>query len=129
MEWCAVWKGSVGDCLYHLCGKNGGTQFVALKNLGKFFPPWTVPCDIWHAALQPGVSGIAVDVKLFHESGCRLVYKYRIYDDPLPRPALRDGVVKKLLGFVNRAMAIGQLTYLLLTIPLSRSTSEPVTEE
>ena len=39
VEWCAVWKGSVGDCLDHLREKHGGSQFVALKNLGKFFPP------------------------------------------------------------------------------------------
>ena len=34
VEWCAVWKGSVGDCLDHLHGKHDGSQFLALKNLG-----------------------------------------------------------------------------------------------
>ena len=82
-----------------------------------------------HAALQPDVSRIAVDIKLFHESGCRLIHKYRIYDDPLPHLALRDGVIKKLLGFVHWAMAIAQLTHLHLTIPSSGSTSEPVPSE
>ena len=100
-----MWKGSVGDCLYHLCGKHGGSQFLALKSPPPAPPPppppLTVPRDFWHAALQPGVSGIAVDVKLFQESGCRLVHKYRIYHDPLPYPALRDRVVKKSLRYVN----------------------------
>ena len=119
MEWYAVWKGSMGDCLDHLRGKHYGSQFLALF---KFFSLWTVPRDFWHAALWPDVSGIDVDIKLFHESGSRLVHKYQIYDDPLPHPALMDGVIKKLLGFVHWAMAIAQLTHLHLTIPSSGST-------
>ena len=75
------------------------------------------------------MSGIALYVKLFHESGCRLVHKYRIYYNLIPHPALRNGVIKKLLRFVHRAMAIAQLTHLHLTIPLSGSTSEPVPSE
>ena len=114
-----------GDYLVHLREKHGGSQFVALKILGKFFPPWTVSRDFWHAALQPGISGIAVDLRLFHESGCRLVHKYRIYSDPLPHPALRNGVVRKLIGVVVRAMAIVWLTHLHLTIPSSGSILEP----
>ena len=45
VEWCAVWKGSrsVGDCLDHLREKHGGSQFMALKNLGKFFPRGLLP--------------------------------------------------------------------------------------
>ena len=46
VEWCTVWKGSVSDCLSHLHDKLGGSQYVAMKNLGKFFPPWTVPRDL-----------------------------------------------------------------------------------
>ena len=42
-------------------------------------------------ALRPEVSGIAVDVRLFHEAGSQLVHKYRVYKDPLPHPALRGG--------------------------------------
>ena len=61
VEWCAVWKGSVSDCLGHLQDKHGGSQYVALKNIAKFFPPWTVPRDLWMTALHPDVSGIAVD--------------------------------------------------------------------
>ena len=75
LEWCAVWKGSMSDCLGHLQDKHGGLQYVALKNLAKFCPPWTVPRDLWLTALRPGVSGIAVDARLFHEAGCRLVHK------------------------------------------------------
>ena len=37
MEWCAVWKGSVSDCQGHMQDKHGGSQYVALKNLVKFF--------------------------------------------------------------------------------------------
>ena len=102
--------------------------------LGQLCPPWTVPRDFWLAALRPGVSGVAVDVKLFHDSGCRLVHKYRIYRDPIPHPALREGVVRKLIDFVCRNMAIAQLTHLHLThlhltIPASGSVVEPVPEE
>ena len=75
------------------------------------------------------MSGVAVDIKLFHESGFWFVHKYRIYDDPLPHQALWDGVVKKLLGFVHWTMAIAQLTHLHLTIPWSGSSPEPVPPE
>ena len=62
VEWCTVWKGSVSE-------KHGGSQYVAMNNLGKFFPLWTVPRDFWQTALRSDVSGVAVDVRLFHESG------------------------------------------------------------
>ena len=61
VDWCTIWKGSVSDCLEHLQDKHGGSQYVALKNIAKFFPPWTVPQDLWMTALRPDVSGIAVD--------------------------------------------------------------------
>ena len=54
---------------------------VGLKMLGKYFPPWTVTCETWHAVLRPGVSGIATDAMLFHQHGHRLVHRYRIYKD------------------------------------------------
>ena len=56
VEWCAVWKGSMRDCLGHLQDKHGGSQYVALQNVAKFFPPWTVPRDLWHTALRLEVS-------------------------------------------------------------------------
>ena len=90
----------MADCLAHLQEKHGGSQFVALNNLGKFFPPWTVPRAFWLAALRPDVSGVAVDVKLFHDLRRHLVHKYRIYRDPIPHPALRGRVVSKLIDFV-----------------------------
>ena len=67
-------------------------------------------------ALNPEISGVAVDVRLFHESGRRLVHKYRVYQDPVPHPALREGKITKLLSFVNRAMVIAQLTHLRIAI-------------
>ena len=70
VEWCAVWKGSVSDCLGHLQDKHGGSQYVAFKNIAKFFPPWTVLRDLWKTALRLDVSGIAVDARLFHEARC-----------------------------------------------------------
>ena len=65
------------------------------------------------------MSGIAVDVILFHEAGRRLVHKYRVYRDPWPHPALRNGRITKLVSLVNRAMVIAQLTQLRIAIPLS----------
>ena len=69
VEWCTVWKGSVSDCLSHLHEKYGGSQYVAMNNLGKFFPPWTVPRDVCQMALHPDVSGVAVDIRLIPSSG------------------------------------------------------------
>ena len=106
VEWCAVWKGSVRECLEHLAEKHGGSTFVSMENAGKFF-------------LRPDVSWIAVDTLLFHEAGQRLVHRYRIYRDPFPHPALRDGVVSRLLSCVGRAMAIAKLTQLRISIPSS----------
>ena len=60
-----------------------------------------------------------MDIRLFHESGRRLIHKYRVYQDPLPHPALREGRITKLLSFVNRAMVIAQLTHLQIAIPSS----------
>ena len=88
-------------------------------NVAKFFPPWTVTRDVWHAALRPDVSGVAVDALLFHEAGHRLVHRYRVYKDPFPHPALRDGVIPRLLSCVCRAMAIARLTHLRILIPSS----------
>ena len=114
-----VWKGSVPACLEHLTEKHGGSTFFALKNVAKFFPPWTVTRSIWLAALRPDVSGVAVDALLFHEAGRRLVHRYRVYKDPFPHPALRGGVIPRLLSCVSRAMAIAQLTQLRISIPAS----------
>ena len=57
--------------------------------------------------------------RLFHETGSRLVHRYRVYKDPFPHPALRDGVIPRLLSSVCQAMAIAHLTHLRLSIPLS----------
>ena len=66
-----------------------------------------------------GSAGIEVDARLFHEAGRRLVHKYRVHKDPLPHPALPEGVVAKLLSFVSRAMAIARLTHLQISVPSS----------
>ena len=82
-------------------------------------PPWTVSRHVWQTALQPGVSGVAVDARLFHEAGCRLVHRYWVHNDPFPHPALREGVIPRLLSCVCRAMAIAWLTHLWISIPAS----------
>ena len=38
VEWFAVWKCSVSDCLGHLNEKHGGSAYFTLKNVTKFFP-------------------------------------------------------------------------------------------
>ena len=76
-------EGLFRDCLGHLNDKHGGSTFFALKNVAKFFPPWTLTRDVWQTALRPDVSGIAVDARVFH--------RYRVYKDPFPHPALRGG--------------------------------------
>ena len=87
--------------------------------MSRSFPAWTVTREFWEQALKPEISGIAVDVRLFHESGRRLVHRYRVYQDPLPHPALHEGRITKLLSFVNRAMVIAQLTHLRIAISSS----------
>ena len=127
-----MWKGSVSDCLSHLHDKHGGSQYVAMRNLGKFFPPWTVSRELWQTALHPDVSSIAVDVWLFHEAGCRMVHKYRVYKDPFHHPALRGGgggVINKLLSLVSRAMAIAQLTHPHISILASGAPPGAVPED
>ena len=81
------------DCLEHLTEKHGASTFLALKNVAKFFPPWTVTRSVWQTALWPDVSGVAADALLFHEAGYRLIHRYRVYKDPFPHPALRGGVL------------------------------------
>ena len=96
-------------------------DLYCMNNLGKFFPPWTVPREFWQTALRPDVSGVAVDVWLFHESGCRMAHKYLVYRDLFPHPALQGQVMNKLLALVARAMAIAHLTHLHITISASAS--------
>ena len=60
-----------------------------------------------------------MDIKLFRESGRRLVHKYRVYRDPLPHLALREGKISRLISLANRAMTIAQLTQLRIAIPSS----------
>ena len=119
VEWCAVWKGSVRECRDHFNDKHGHSETLDFDKVSKSFPAWTVTRDFWNRALQPEISGIAVDIRLFHESGRRLIHKYRVYQDPLPHPALREGRITKLISLVNRAMVIAQLTHLRIAIPSS----------
>ena len=119
VTWCAVWKGSGRACLEHLTEKHGGSALKIMTNVAQFFPHETR--DVWHAALRPDVSGVAVDALLFHEAGRRLVHRYRVYRDPFPHPALRDRVIPRLLSCVCRAMAITQLTHLQISIPSSEA--------
>ena len=119
VEWCAVWKGSVRECRDHFNDKHSGSETLEFDRVSKSFPAWTVTRDFWKQALKPEISGIAVDIRLFHESGKRLIHKYRVYQDPLSHPALREGRITKLLSFVNRAMVIAQLTHLRIAIPSS----------
>ena len=119
VEWCVVWKGSVRECRDHFNDKHSRSATFDFEKVSKSFPAWTVTREFWEQALKPEISGIAVDVRLFPESGRRLVHRYRVYQDPLPHPALREGRITKLLSFVNRAMVIAQLTHLRIAIPSS----------
>ena len=76
VSWCVVWKGSGRACLEHLAEKHGGSTLEITTKVAKFFPPWTVTREVWHAALRPDVSGVAIDALLFHEAGRRLVHRY-----------------------------------------------------
>ena len=96
------------------------------ENSGEVCPPLDSFPGFWQAALRPDMSGVETDVRLFHESGCRFVHRYRIYKDPMPHVSLQGKVVASLIMFVHRAMAIAQLTHLHLAIPSSGTTTKPV---
>ena len=119
VEWCAVWKATVRECRDHFNEKHCGSETLDFDRVSKSFPAFTVTRDFWERALKPEISGIAVDIWLFHKSGRRLIHKYRVYQDPLPHPALREGRITKLISLVNRAMVIAQLTHLRIAIPSS----------
>ena len=119
VEWCAVWKGSICECRDHFNEKHSGSETIDFDKVSKAFPAWTVTRDFSKQALKPEISGIAVDITLFRESGRRLVHKYRVYRDPLPHPALWEGKISRLISLANRAMAIAQLTQLRIAIPSS----------
>ena len=119
VEWCAVWTGSVREYRDHFNDKHSGSVTLNFEKVSTSFPAWTVTRKFWEQALNPKISRIAVDVRLFHESGRRLVHKYRVYQDQVPHPALREGKITKLLSFINRAMVIAQLTHLRIAIPSS----------
>ena len=63
--------------------------------------------DVWQTALLPDVSVIAVDARLFHEGGCRLVHRYCVYKDPFPHPALKGGGGGASLSAVIREPGYG----------------------
>ena len=119
VEWCAVWKGSARECCDHFNEKHSGSETIDFDKVSKAFPAWTVTREFWKQAHKPEISGIAVDVSLFRESRRRLVHKYRVYRDPLPHPALREGRISRLISMTNRAMAVAQLTQLRIAIPAS----------
>ena len=108
--------------------KHGGSESVVFDQLEKLFPPWTVTRDFWQAALRPDVSGVAVDVQLFHDSRCRLVHKYRVFRGTFRHPALRGKVMNRLLGVVSRAMDIDKLMDLHISIPALGSGMQAVPE-
>ena len=64
--------------------------------LRKYFPPWTVTCETWHAVLRPGVSGIPTDVMLFISTlepvGAPVSYLQRLSTSYVPA----GNVIRKL---------------------------------
>ena len=119
VEWCAVWTGSVRECREHFHEVHSSSETINYERASRSIPAWSVPRDFWTMALRPDVSGIAVDVMLFHQSGRKLVHTYRVYRDPFPHPALREGRISKLISVANRAMVIAKLTKLRIAIPAS----------
>ena len=93
----------VGACLFGTSGgETWGIDAGDDDERGKVFSP--MDCDSGRLARCPP-----------------LVHRYRIYRDPFPHPALRDGVIPRLLSCVCRAMAIARLTHLRILIPSSRA--------
>ena len=57
VEWCAVWKGSVRECLDHFNDKHSGSATLDFENVSRSFPAWTVS----YTQIKPEIFGIAVD--------------------------------------------------------------------
>ena len=108
---------------WNMSTRSMGLGVLRTEERSEVVYPWTVTRDVWQVALRPDVSGIAVDARLFHEAGCRLVHKYRVYKDPFPHPALREWVIPRLLSFV------AQRTQLHISIPASGVPSGQVPTE
>ena len=110
----------LGSCLFGTFdGEAWGFDILCLEERGEILS--AVDCDPECLAERPTIRcfGVAVDTLLLQEAGRRLVHRYRVYKDPFPHPALRDGIVPRLLSCVCRAMAIAQLTHLRISIPAS----------
>ena len=53
----------IGTCLPGASGGEAWGIDAGNKNQrGPVVPPWTVTRDVWHDAIRPDVSGVAVDV-------------------------------------------------------------------
>ena len=85
-----MWKGSVRECRDHFNDKHSGSVTLDFEKVSRSVPAWTVTRKFWGQALNPNISGIAVDVRLFHEAGRRLVHKYWVYQDPHTRHSVRE---------------------------------------
>ena len=109
---CRVVRGveGLGLCLLGTFdGEAWGLDILCLEERGEILS--ALDCDPECLAQCP-TTRVAVDALLFHEAGRRLVHRYRIYRDPFPHPALRDGVFPRFLSCVCRPMAIAQLRHL-----------------
>ena len=115
VEWCAVWKGSVRACLDHLTNKHGGSTFFALKNVAKFFPPWTVTRNVQmcRALRWTHASSMRPDVDWY------IGTEYTRIRFLIGCSGGGGGGIPRLLSFVCRVMAIAQLTHLRISVPAS----------
>ena len=122
VSWCTVWKGTPQDCMDHVPGAHDVPSDVKSASLDRFFPPWTVPRQIWADALKPYHSGVSTDVLLFSEINISLVHHYRVFRRGLPHYAFRKDYLTRLRMFVSQASAMAQCA---LPSPVPASSGSP----
>ena len=91
-----------------------GSETTKLCSLGVVDLDLSVSPDVF--GLRAFDESLPITRMLPGSSPCELRL---LLPDPLPHPALRGGVIPKLLSFVGRAMAIAQLTHLRISVPSS----------
>ena len=99
MSWCTVWKGAPQDLMDHIRGRLLGE--IRKVSLEKFFPPWTVTCQVYTDSLTSRHPGISNDVLLFSDTGLSLVHHYRVHKRGLPHVAFRRNYLSQLRALLS----------------------------
>ena len=103
VTWCTVWKGTPQDCIDHM---RKAHNVLALANLARWFPPWTVSREYWTNIMRSDVSGIAVDTSLFSRIGVPLFHRYQVFSQSGTHVAFRGSYMQGIRMFLEESDAV-----------------------